>query len=86
MLSICCTASEENSDRVQKAVLKHARRGNLRRLVRALDLCNSPPISVRDDNGRTALHLAALGGHKECLKELLRRRMDPNMSVFVQIR
>lgn len=62
-----------------KAVLKHARRGNLRRLVRALDGCDNSPNSIRDENGRTALHLVAIGGHKKCLKELLRRRADPNM-------
>ena len=65
-----------------KAVLKHSRRGNLRRLVRALDRCNNSPNSIRDEKGRTALHLAAFSGHKECLKELLRRRADPNMSVM----
>ena len=81
MNCICTdTVREESSDRVHRALLKHARRGNLRPLVQALDLCRSPN-SVCDDNGRTALHLAAIGGHKECLKALLRRRVDPNMSV-----
>jgi ankyrin repeat protein len=81
ILGLCdyiCGSGENN---LQKAVLKHARQGNLRRLVRALDQCNSVN-NVRDEKGRTALHLAAIGGHKECLKELLRRRADPNMYVF----
>jgi hypothetical protein len=45
-----------------------------------LDRPDCPSVNnLFDDNGRTALHLAALGGHKECLKELLRRRANPNI-------
>ena len=77
---LCGRVSAKNHD-VESAVLKHAKRGNLRRLVRALDRCRNSPNNVRDEMGRTALHLAAIGGHKECLKELLRRRTNPNMLV-----
>lgn len=79
-----CTAAgicgEERS--VEELLLKHAARGNLLRLVATLNREDCPRQfvnSVRNDEGRTALHLAALGGHKECLKVLLRRRANPNM-------
>lgn len=69
-------------DSVESALLKHAARGNLRRLVTTLNRRDCPNVNgVCDEDGRTALHLAALGGHKECLKELLRRRANPNMFV-----
>ena len=78
---LCAGLCEEES--VEKALLKHAARGSLRRLLATLDRRDCPQVDrVRDENGRTALHLAALGGHKECLKELLRRRANPNMSVY----
>ena len=80
IVGLCAGLCERDS--VEKTLLKHAARGNLRRLVATLDRGDCPRVnSVRDEEGRTALHLAALGGHKECLKELLRRRADPNMSV-----
>ena len=79
---LCAALCEEDS--VEKALLKHAARGNLRRLMATLDRPDCPSVNnLFDDNRRTALHLAALGGHKECLKELLRRRANPNMCVQI---
>ena len=67
-------------NRAEEKLLKYARRGRLRQLVRSLDQNVSP--NCRDERGRSALYLASLGGHKECIKELLRRGADPNMSVW----
>ena len=77
---LCAAVCEEDS--TEKALLKHADWGNLRRLMATLDRRDCPSVNnLFDDNGRTALHLAALGGHKDCLKELLTRRANPNMCV-----
>lgn len=66
-------------NRAEEKLLKYARRGKLRQLVRSLDQDVSP--NCRDERGRSALYLASLGGHKECIKELLRRGANPNVSV-----
>lgn len=57
-------------------MVKYAKRGQLRKLVQALD--RGENVNSVDDKRRSVLFLAAFGGHKKCLKELLRRGANPN--------
>ena len=58
-------------------IIKHAKRGQFRKLVQALD--RGEHVNSVDRQRRSALFHAALGGHKKCLKELLRRGANPNL-------
>ena len=51
-MGLCDCISDSGENSVQKAVLKHAIRGNWHRLVQALDQCNSLS-NIRDEKGRT---------------------------------
>ena len=68
-------AQSSNTQRTPR-VVKYAKRGQLRKLVRALD--GGENVNSVDSKRRSALFLAAFGGHKKCLKELLRRGANPN--------
>ena len=58
-------------------IIKYARRGNLLKLVEALE--RGDHVNSVDSQRRSALFYAALGGHKKCVKELLRRGANPNL-------
>ena len=58
-------------------IIKYAKQGKLRKLRRALD--RGDRLNSVDSQGRTSLYYAALGGHKACVKELLKRGANPNM-------
>ena len=51
--------------------------GDFEALVRLLESGSS--IDAQDDNGWTALHFAAQGGHSKLADELLRRGANPNL-------
>ena len=58
-------------------IIKYAKRGRLLKLVEALE--KGDHVNSVDSQRRSALFYAALGGHKKCVKELLRRGANPNL-------
>ena len=58
-------------------VVKYAKQGKLQKLVEALDRGGN--VNSVDSQRKSALFYAALGGHKKCVKELLKRGANPNL-------
>lgn len=67
---------EKKSTNVSK-VVKYAKKGQYEKLVSALEK-NGDLVNSTDHHKQSALFHAALNGHKDCLKELLKRGADPN--------
>ncbi len=53
------------------------KRGDIDRVARVLD-ADGNLVGQRDENGATALHYAALGGHRQIVKLLVERGADVN--------
>lgn len=79
-LQVAATAMAENKS---VKVVKYARRGQWRDLVRTLD--KGASVNATDEKRRSALFLAALNGKKKCVKELLKRGADPNQYVHSHV-
>ena len=71
------TPSSERETPKTPKVIKYAKKGQFGKLVQALD--GGDHVNSVDSQRRSALFHAALGGHKKCLKELLRRGANPNL-------
>ncbi len=57
-------------------LVRYAKKGQYAKLIEALERGDN--VNSVDGKRRSALHCAALNGHKKCLKELLRRGANPN--------
>lgn len=60
------------------ALVNSAGSGNIDVLHLLLD--NGAPVTARDARGRTVLMAAAASGYPEMVKEVLKRKVDPNLS------
>lgn len=67
----------EEEDELVPRVVKYASKGQLERMLHALDELREP-VNSTDSYLHSALFYAALNGHKKCLKELLKRGANPN--------
>lgn len=70
------TDHDQDTPKIPK-VIKYAKQGRFRKLVEALD--GGEHVNSVDLQRRSALFHAAVGGHKKCLKELLKRGANPNL-------
>ena len=64
------------ADRETQKVLKYSKSGHLNKLLRVLS--GGCSVNSVDDERKSILFYAALNGHKQVVKELLRRGANPN--------